>query len=60
VIFWGAPFRAVRATTTARVVDIAPTLAQALGLVPSEKVDGRVLGHAMHEHLRGRAPRPRD
>lgn len=60
VIFWGAPFRPVRATTTARVVDIAPTLAEVLGLVPSEKLDGQVLGAALREHGRGRATRPRD
>jgi hypothetical protein len=53
VIFWGAPFRPLRPAAAARVVDIAPTLAAALGLVPSERLDGRVLGAA----LRG-LPRP--
>ena len=60
VIFWGAPFRAMRATTRARVVDIAPTLAAAIGLVPSERLDGVVLRSAMRERQAGRAARARD
>lgn len=60
VIFWGAPFRAVRATTMARVVDIAPTLADAIGVVPSERLDGRVLGAALRDHRGGRASVRRD
>ena len=47
VIFWGAPFRALRPAAPARVVDLAPTLAEAPGLVPSERLDGRVLRAAL-------------
>jgi hypothetical protein len=47
LIFWGQAFAPGRYATPARTVDIAPTLAQALGLVPSERVDGRVLNEAL-------------
>lgn len=43
VLFWGAPFRPGRHEAPVRVVDIAPTLAHVLGLVPSERLDGVVL-----------------
>lgn len=46
VVFYGAPFRAGRQREAARVVDIAPTLAQALGVPPSERLEGRVLRSA--------------
>ena len=43
VIFWGAPFQHGLVRGQARVVDIAPTLAQLLGITPLEKLDGHVL-----------------
>ena len=46
ILFWGAAFRHQRDGATARVVDIAPTLAQLLGVTPPEKLDGVVLHRA--------------
>lgn len=46
VIFWGAAFEAGIDSGTARVVDIAPTLSHLLGITPSERLDGVVLGRA--------------
>jgi predicted AlkP superfamily pyrophosphatase or phosphodiesterase len=46
VIFWGAPFAAGKYDRRARVVDMAPTLADVLGITPMEKVDGVVLRQA--------------
>lgn len=43
VLFWGAGISAGRRGTTARVVDMAPTLADWLGIRPLERLDGRVL-----------------
>ena len=43
VIFWGAPFKAGKYPERARVVDMAPTLADVLGITPLEKLDGVVL-----------------
>ncbi|HUF66903.1 MAG TPA: alkaline phosphatase family protein [Gemmatimonadaceae bacterium] len=47
VIFWGEPFRAGRHDNRVRVVDLAPTLARAARVQPSERVDGRVLVEAL-------------
>lgn len=49
VLFWGAAFRATHDSGRARVVDMAPTLAHLLGVTPSEKLDGVVLGRAFRE-----------
>lgn len=46
VIFWGAAFQAGQDSSTARVVDMGPTLAHLLGVPPLEKLDGVVLGSA--------------
>lgn len=46
VIFWGAPFQAGRFDARVRVVDMAPTLANVLGIQPMEKLDGVVLRQA--------------
>ena len=46
VIFWGAPFQPGKYDTRARVVDMAPTLADVLGIKPLEKLDGVVLRQA--------------
>jgi len=43
VIFYGAPFKAGKYDEFARVVDMAPTLAAALGVPPLEQIDGHVL-----------------
>lgn len=43
VIFWGAPFQPGKYDEWARVVDMAPTLAEVLGVTPMEKLDGVVL-----------------
>ena len=40
VMFWGRQFRALHDNGTARVVDIAPTLARLLGVAPAERLDG--------------------
>jgi arylsulfatase A-like enzyme len=47
VIFYGAPFRPGKYAQLARVVDMAPTLAAALGVAPTEPLDGRVLEAAL-------------
>lgn len=47
IAFLGAPFARGRFTTAARTVDLAPTLARALGLVPIEPLDGRPLVEAL-------------
>ncbi len=43
IIFWGDHFVPGRDTSGARVVDIAPTLAEVLGVKPMERLDGQVL-----------------
>lgn len=47
VIFYGPPFRPGRYDRFARVVDMAPTLARVLDVVPAEPLDGRVLTEAL-------------
>ena len=47
IIFFGAPFKPGRYAQFVRTVDIAPTLAQALGVAPTEPLDGRVLTAAL-------------
>ena len=49
VIFWGAPFKPGKYPERARVVDMAPTLADVLGVKPLEKLDGVVLKTAERE-----------
>lgn len=43
MVFWGVPFASGRYGEPVRMTDIAPTLAMALGLQPTEPVDGRAL-----------------
>lgn len=43
LIFWGRHFRHFADSSTARVVDLAPTLAHLLGVTPLERLDGHVL-----------------
>lgn len=47
MIFFGAPFRPGMHAETVRVVDMAPTLARALGVTPSERLDGVPLSAAL-------------
>jgi hypothetical protein len=47
VIFYGPAFRAGRYDDFARTADIAPTLAAALGVSPTEPLDGRPLRRAL-------------
>ncbi|MGI9140571.1 MAG: alkaline phosphatase family protein [Gemmatimonadaceae bacterium] len=47
VIFLGPAFRPGMHAQTARVVDMAPTLARVLGVTPLERLDGVVLGAAL-------------
>ncbi|MEO7361855.1 MAG: alkaline phosphatase family protein, partial [Gemmatimonadaceae bacterium] len=46
VLFWGAPFAAGKYADRVRVVDMAPTLAQVLGVKPLQKLDGVPLAEA--------------
>jgi len=48
IIFYGAPFRKGVRKESARVVDIAPTLANVLGVAPAERLDGVVLRGILH------------
>ena len=50
VIFWGTPFTPGKYGERARVVDMAPTLADVLGVKPLEKLDGSVLKQAERPH----------
>ncbi|MCE9601522.1 MAG: alkaline phosphatase family protein [Gemmatimonadetes bacterium] len=52
IIFWGTPFTPGRVTGSARVVDIAPTLARLLGIPPLERLDG----HPLPQVFRTAAP----
>jgi predicted AlkP superfamily pyrophosphatase or phosphodiesterase len=47
VIFYGPWFRAARFSDRALVVDMAPTLADVIGVPPTERLDGRVLRQAI-------------
>lgn len=47
VIFYGPAFRAGRYTQFARVVEMAPTVARVIHVVPTERIDGRVLEAAL-------------
>jgi len=49
VLFYGPPFTTGRFASPARVVDMAPTLARALGVRPAERLDGRPLDEALRE-----------
>lgn len=49
VVFWGAPFSVGNYGDRVRVVDMAPTLAQALKVKPLEKLDGIPLAAAFRK-----------
>lgn len=48
ILFYGVPFRRGLRSESARVVDIAPTLARVLGVTPAERLDGVVLSQILH------------
>lgn len=48
IVFWGQRFVPGRYSSPARTVDVAPTLARAIGVEPGEPLDG----HALTEALR--------
>jgi predicted AlkP superfamily pyrophosphatase or phosphodiesterase len=50
IIFMGPPFKQGRYNEFARTVDIAPTLAHVLGILPTEPLDGHVLRSALKEN----------
>jgi hypothetical protein len=56
VLFHGAAFRPGRYAGFARVVDMAPTLAAALGVAPTERLDGEVLRDALRTPPREATP----
>lgn len=47
VLLWGSRVKAGRYTDRVRVVDLAPTLAELVGVRPMESLDGRVLRMAL-------------
>lgn len=47
IVLYGAPFKPGTYREHARVVDMAPTLAAVLGVVPTERLDGQVLRAAL-------------
>ena len=47
IVFYGAPFKPGTYRQTARVVDMAPTLAAAIGVPVAEVIDGRVLTESL-------------
>lgn len=49
IVFYGPWFAPGRHTSFVRVVDMAPTLAQVLGVKPTEELDGRVLSQALRK-----------
>jgi arylsulfatase A-like enzyme len=49
IVFYGAPFKAGTYRQTARVVDMAPTLAHVIGVPVAEPIDGHVLTEALRE-----------
>jgi arylsulfatase A-like enzyme len=49
LIFYGPWFAPGRYPTMSRVVDMAPTLAEVLGVRPTEELDGRVLSQALRK-----------
>lgn len=51
IVFWGTGFVKGRVVGDVRVVDIAPTLAQRLGLTPAEQLDGQVLHRVFRQPL---------
>ena len=59
IIFWGAPFTPGRRLEKARVVDIAPTLAEVIGVRPLQRLDGVSLKAVIKPEARSSLPVPR-
>ena len=57
LVFWGPAFRAGRHDAFVRTVDLAPTVAAAIGVVPTEPLDGRVLDAALARPAGAASPR---
>jgi predicted AlkP superfamily pyrophosphatase or phosphodiesterase len=53
ILFYGPAFRPGHFDAVVRVVDMAPTLARALGVQPIERLDGRVLTAALRPTASG-------
>ena len=49
LLFYGPQFKPGRYAEFTRVVDIAPTLAEVVGVTPTEPLDGRVLTQALRQ-----------
>jgi arylsulfatase A-like enzyme len=47
IVFYGAGIKPARNSRRALVVDIAPTLAQIIGVRPQERLDGHVIREAI-------------
>lgn len=47
LIFWGPWFKPGKYAEFVRTVDLAPTLAEIVGITPGERIDGIVLRHAL-------------
>lgn len=56
IVFLGPSFMAGKYDVRARTVDVAPTLAHVLGVVPIEPVDGTVLTEALQGDVRTGTP----
>lgn len=56
IVFLGPAFKAGKYGAPARTVDLAPTLAHVLGVVPIEPVDGTVLTEALQGDVRTGTP----
>ena len=52
IVFYGAPFKPGTYRQTARVVDMAPTLAAVIGVPVAEPIDGTVLERALRSQPR--------
>lgn len=50
LIFWGGAFKPGVYLTSAKIVDLTPTLTAILGVIPTAKVDGRVLNEIIKEN----------
>jgi arylsulfatase A-like enzyme len=50
IVFFGAGIRAQHVPRAVRTVDIAPTLAALIGILPTEPLHGRVLSEVVEAH----------
>jgi len=59
IVFAGPPFKPGRYTRAVFTVDVAPTLAAALGIAPIEPIDGKILKEALRPLAPATAPTAR-